>query len=53
MVAVGFPKDSTVMAGAPPTVVAMRKVWLLDFDLFDLSVMDMTNQTRSSTSWEV
>ncbi|KAB2573101.1 Alcohol dehydrogenase 3 [Lasiodiplodia theobromae] len=26
MVAVGFPKDSTVMAGAPPTVVAMRKL---------------------------
>lgn len=26
MVAVGFPKDPTIMAGAPPTIVAMRKV---------------------------
>ncbi|KAF4302402.1 Mitochondrial substrate/solute carrier [Botryosphaeria dothidea] len=26
MVAVGFPKDPTIMAGAPPTIVAMRKL---------------------------
>ncbi|KAL0264825.1 hypothetical protein SLS55_000778 [Diplodia seriata] len=26
MVAVGFPKDRTIVAGAPPTVVAMRKL---------------------------